>query len=96
MLITTRSPLFEFPTQPVLPQSLDALEPGDCAVIEQLNGPSVQIRQRLMEMGLTRGTHIQVIRFAPLGDPIEIAVRGYRLSLRREEASSIIVHKLSE
>jgi ferrous iron transport protein A len=42
-------------------------------------------------MGLTRGTSIEMIRYAPMGDPIEISVRGYRLSLRRVEAESVIV-----
>jgi Fe2+ transport system protein FeoA len=44
---------------------------------------------RLLEMGLTTGTWLQVVRLAPLGDPIEIKVRGYHLSLRREEAAGI-------
>lgn len=48
-------------------------------------------RQRLMEMGLTAGAQIEVVRFAPLGDPMEIKVRGYFLSLRRSEAGSIQV-----
>lgn len=48
-------------------------------------------RARLLEMGLTTGTEIEVIRFAPLGDPIEIEVRGYRLSLRKREARGIRV-----
>jgi len=48
-------------------------------------------RARLLEMGLTTGAEIQLIRFAPLGDPIEIEVRGYRLSLRKREAAGIRV-----
>ena len=48
-------------------------------------------RARLLEMGLTTGAHIQLIRFAPLGDPVEIEVRGYRLSLRKREAAGIRV-----
>ena len=44
-----------------------------------------------MEMGLTPGAEVQIIRFAPLGDPIEIEVRGYRLSLRKREAEGIQV-----
>jgi len=50
-------------------------------------------RARLLEMGLTTGAEIQLIRFAPLGDPIEIEVRGYRLSLRKREAEGIRVVK---
>lgn len=48
-------------------------------------------RARLLEMGLTTGAQIQLIRFAPLGDPVEIEVRGYRLSLRKREAAGIRV-----
>jgi len=48
-------------------------------------------RARLLEMGLTTGTTVKVIRFAPLGDPMEIEVRGYRLSLRKREARGVRV-----
>jgi len=51
-------------------------------------------RQRLLEMGLTAGTAFEVIRFAPLGDPIEIKVRGYHLSLRKHEAAGVFVTRL--
>ena len=46
-------------------------------------------RQRLLEMGLTTGTTFEVVRFAPLGDPIDIKVRGYHLSLRKHEAAGV-------
>jgi ferrous iron transport protein A len=49
---------------------------------------------RLMEMGLTDGEEIELIGFAPLGDPIEFRIRGYRLSLRRAEAARVIVEVL--
>jgi Fe2+ transport system protein FeoA len=48
-------------------------------------------RQRLLELGLTTGAELEIIRFAPLGDPIEIRVRGYCLSLRKHEAQGIFV-----
>ena len=51
-------------------------------------------RQRLLEMGLTVGTTFEVVRFAPLGDPIEIKVRGYHLSLRKHEAAGVFVSRL--
>ena len=51
-------------------------------------------RQRLLEMGLTIGVEFEIIRFAPMGDPLEIKVRGYRLSLRKREASGILIQKL--
>ena len=53
-----------------------------------------EIRQRLMEMGLTKGAECQVVRFAPLGDPVEVKVRGYHLSLRKSEANGILVQVL--
>ena len=49
--------------------------------------------QRLLEMGLTDGETVKVLRFAPFGDPIEIRVRGYNLSLRRSEASAVEIEK---
>ena len=51
-------------------------------------------RQRLLEMGLTVGTQLEVVRFAPLGDPIDIKVRGYHLSLRKKEASGVQVTRV--
>ena len=50
-----------------------------------------ETRQRLGEMGLTKGTDCTLVRVAPLGDPIEITVRGYRLSLRKSEARGVLV-----
>lgn len=49
------------------------------------------IKRRIMDMGITKGVKIRVIKTAPLGDPIEIAVRGYELSLRKEDAEKIEV-----
>jgi Fe2+ transport system protein FeoA len=51
-------------------------------------------RQRLLEMGLTTGAEFEVVRFAPLGDPIEIKVRGYHLSLRKAEAAGVQIERL--
>jgi ferrous iron transport protein A len=52
------------------------------------------LMQRLLEMGLTRGTEVEVIRVAPLGDPIEIRLRGYFLSLRKAEAALIRIDEV--
>jgi ferrous iron transport protein A len=71
-------------------KTLDALEPGQYATIETIDGP-VAVLQRLLEMGLTEGEEVEVVRRAPLGDPLEIRVRGYELSLRKSEASRITV-----
>ncbi|MBL8795946.1 MAG: ferrous iron transport protein A [Planctomycetia bacterium] len=70
--------------------SLDQLKVGQRARIQTMSGDPA-ILQRLMEMGLLEGEVVEVIGFAPLGDPIEIRLRDYRLSLRRREAASIAV-----
>lgn len=49
------------------------------------------LRQRILDMGLTKGAEVRVRKVAPLGDPIEVTVRGYELSLRKKEAACIIV-----
>ena len=68
--------------------TLDQLPLGKTAKVAKLTGtPSV--RRRLMEMGITPSATIEAIRWAPLGDPLDIKVRGYHLSLRREEAASV-------
>ena len=69
---------------------LDELAPGEGGVIARLGGDPA-IMRRLMELGLVPGTEVAVVRRAPLGDPIELSVRGLHLSLRRTEASHIHV-----
>lgn len=71
--------------------TLDMLKPGERGTIQNIRSSAPRVRQRLLEMGLTKGTVIEVIRFAPMGDPMEISVRGYRLSLRRVEAESVFL-----
>ena len=51
---------------------------------------------RLLEMGVLPGTTVEVVRFAPLGDPMDVRVRGFHLSLRRSEAASVLVEALGE
>jgi ferrous iron transport protein A len=71
-------------------QLLSELPLGTVAVVRELRGePS--LRLRLMEMGLVPGTPVSVRRRAPLGDPLELSVRGYSLSIRGAEASQIQV-----
>ena len=70
--------------------TLDQLQQGQRARIESLIGDDV-VLQRLMEMGLLEDEEIEVVGFAPLGDPMEIRLRDYRLSLRRSEAARITV-----
>ncbi|MFA6467315.1 MAG: FeoA family protein [Bacteroidota bacterium] len=74
---------------------LNTLRPGDTCAVEKIVSADPKLRMRLLEMGIIKGTQVEVIRYAPLGDPIELKVRGYRLSIRIEEAASVIVVKLS-
>lgn len=70
--------------------SLDHLTIGEQGRITGLTGAG-DVRRRLMEMGLTPGTLLRVVRFAPLGDPIDVEVRGYHLSLRKHEAGQVML-----
>jgi len=70
--------------------SLDQLQTGQRARIDAVQGADA-LGQRLLEMGLLEGDEVEVIGFAPLGDPMEIRLRDYRLSLRRAEAARILV-----
>ncbi len=72
---------------------LTALVPGSAAKVTEIK-VSAANRPRLMEMGLLVGTSIELVRFAPLGDPVEIKVRGYHLTLRKHEAEQIFVSAL--
>ena len=70
--------------------TLDHLLAGELARIESIQGDDALV-QRIMEMGLFEGEEIEVVGFAPLGDPMEIRLRDYRLSLRKTEASRVVV-----
>lgn len=71
-------------------QPLSSLPLGTRGLVSEINLPA-EHRPRLMEMGLLVGTTVELVRFAPLGDPVEIKVRGYHLTLRRHEADQILV-----
>ena len=71
---------------------LSDLEPGDSATVVHLHA-SCAVRQRLVDMGILPGVQLTLVRKAPLGDPVEIRVRGFSLSLRREEARAIEVER---
>ena len=75
--------------------SLADLPVGGRAKISAFDLPE-EIRQRLMEMGLTKGAICTLVRFAPMGDPIEIEIRGFHLSLRKAEAQGIEVTPLAQ
>ena len=71
-------------------RTLKQVRIGDTARVVKLHGEGA-LRRRIMDMGITKGVEIFVRKVAPLGDPIEIAVRGYELSLRRDDAEMIEV-----
>lgn len=71
-------------------RTLVDLRPGESARVKEVSGDSNATR-RLMDLGVVRGTSIQVVRVAPLGDPIEVTLRGFMLSLRRAEAANVVV-----
>lgn len=71
-------------------RTLAGLRPGERGRIASLGGDPEATR-RLMDLGLIRGTPVEVIRVAPLGDPIELRVRGFMLTLRRSEAEHIVL-----
>jgi len=66
------------------------LTPGESATICALRGP-VQLRQRLMDMGIIEGSRVEVIRYAPLGDPVQIRVYDTNIALRRTEARMLMI-----
>ena len=63
---------------------------GDKAIVKKLSGEGA-LKRRIMDMGVTKGVEIFVRKVAPFGDPIEVTVRGYELSLRKAEAENILV-----
>lgn len=75
-------------------RTLADILPGNSAVIKNVGGDDT-IALRLMEMGVLDGEQVEVVGRAPLGDPIEISIRGYRLSLRQTEAQRIEVEHLT-
>ena len=70
--------------------TLDKVVVGDAVKIARLNGAGA-VKRRMMDRGLTKGTQVTVDRIAPLGDPIELTVRGYKLSIRKADAETIEV-----
>jgi ferrous iron transport protein A len=73
--------------------TLKDVKVGSTVKVVKLHGEGV-VRRRIMDMGLTKGVNIYVRKVAPLGDPMEITLRGYELSLRKADAEMIEVQKL--
>lgn len=69
-------------------KTLKDMKPGETAAVARLLGEG-PVKRRIMDMGITRGTEIFVRKVAPLGDPMELSVRGYELSIRKVDAEMI-------
>ena len=69
-------------------KTLKDMRPGETATVARLRGEG-PVKRRIMDMGITRGTEIFVRKVAPLGDPMELSVRGYELSIRKADAEMI-------
>ncbi len=71
-------------------KSLKDMKPGESGKVNKVDGAG-RVRLRLFDMGVTPGVDVTLRKVAPLGDPIEITIRGYELSLRKEEAAAVLV-----
>ncbi|HBF37316.1 MAG TPA: ferrous iron transport protein A [Firmicutes bacterium] len=71
-------------------QTLKEVKCGQTVTVSKIDGTGA-LKRRIMDMGLTKGTEIYVRKVAPLGDPIEVTVRGYELSLRKADAEMVLV-----
>ena len=71
-------------------KTLKEVKVGETVKVVKLNGEGA-LKRRVMDMGITKGTEIHIRKVAPLGDPIEVTVRGYELSLRKADAEMIVV-----
>lgn len=69
-------------------KTLKDIKPGETAIVAKLRGEG-PVKRRIMDMGITKGTEISVRKVAPLGDPMELTVRGYELSIRKADAEMI-------
>lgn len=74
-------------------ETLRELHPGEECLVTQVTGEGA-VRRRLFDMGITPGAKIILRKTAPFGDPIEITVRGYQLSIRKAEAQDILIEKM--
>ena len=75
---------------------LSQLPIGKSAIIESVNCKEISLRKHILDMGLTPGTEVKLVKVAPMGDPLEIRVRGYELTLRKDDAKCISLSKVFE
>ena len=76
-------------------KTLKDLRIGETGAIAKI-GTIGALKQRFMDMGITKGTEVKIIKIAPLGDPIEIELRGYNLSIRKADAEKIEIRQVKE
>lgn len=74
-------------------QTLKDIKCGNTVKVVKLHGEG-PVKRRIMDMGITKGSEVYVRKVAPLGDPIEVNVRGYELSIRKEDAEKIEVQEI--
>ncbi len=72
------------------PRTLKEAKIGETVTVQKLTGEGA-LKRRIMDMGITKGTELTIRKVAPLGDPIEVNLRGYELSIRKSEAENIVL-----
>jgi len=77
-----------------MPLTLKQLSIGETGRVVGYGPGNKAYRRKLLSLGLTRGAELTVTRYAPMGDPVEIRVRGFSLSLRKNEANSLLVERI--
>lgn len=93
---TSSEPTGTEPEACVWPLRLDHLEIGKDAVVASVDSDAQALRQHILDMGLTPGTEVTMMKYAPMGDPIEIRLRGYELTLRRADAARIALANIHD
>ena len=76
--------------------TLDKLKPGEDAYIRAVGGSDLHLRKHILDMGLTPGTEVTMVKAAPMGDPLQLTVRGYELTLRKADAAQIQIDKVHD
>lgn len=73
-------------------KTLDQIAVGNIAIVKKIHGEGAT-RRRIMDMGITKGVEVKVRKLAPLGDPIQLSLRGYELTIRKDDARKIEVEQ---
>lgn len=75
--------------------SLEVIKPGHMVTVKKIHGEAA-LKSRIMDMGFTKGTKVKIRKCAPLGDPLQLEVRGYQISLRKNDAKNIEIYDIVE